>query len=241
MEWGFRKTKMKYVIPLFTGVFCSLFVCAFIGKFSGYFKRTAPVVYIEIEKEDFSTLFAQSETIPDPILEYFRNPEYKDWVVEFFSDVCSNYEIAYAIINSSDEFNVPPALAFALCWEESRFNPNAINRKNRNGSVDRGLFQLNNQSFPHLEISVYYNINSNARYGISHLRQCLNSGGTEVSALAMYNAGAGRVRSTGAPEVTLNYVSRILENRRKIESRFHSSLIREEEFRLALRELMERN
>jgi len=241
LEWGFRNTKMKYAMPLFTGVFCSLFACAFIGNYSGYFKRPAPVVYIEIEKDDLSTLFEPSEIIPDPVLEYYRDPAYKEWVINFFTDVCSNHEIARAILSNCDEYNIPAALAFALCWEESRFNPNAINRRNRNGSIDRGLFQLNNQSFPHLEISVYYNINSNARYGISHLRQCLNSGGTEISALAMYNAGAGRIRSTGAPEVTLNYVNRILENRRKIESRFHSRLIREEEFRLALRELMDRN
>jgi len=241
LEWGFRKTKMKYVIPLFAGVFCSLFLCALIAGYSGYFKKPSTVVVIEKVKEDFSTLFAPTESTPDPVLEYYRNPEYKDWVIEFFTGVCSNQEIAYAILNSSDEFNVPPALAFALCWEESRFNPSAVNRQNRNGSIDRGLFQLNNQSFPHLDISIFYNISSNARYGINYLRQCLNSGGTEISALAMYNAGAGRIKSTGAPEVTLNYISRILENRRKIESRFHSRLIREEEIRLTLRELMERN
>ena len=241
LDLSFSKIKMKYIMPLFTGVFCSLFLCAFIGDYSGHFKRSSPVIYIEIEKEDFSTLFAPSENIPDPVLAYYRNPEYKNWVIEFFSDVCSNRDIAFAILDCSDEFNIPPALAFALCWEESRFNPSAVNRQNRNGSIDRGLFQLNNQSFPHLDISVFYNIRSNARYGINHLRQCLNSGGTEISALAMYNAGTGRVRSTGAPEVTLNYISRILENRRKIESRFHSRLIREEEFRMALKELMERN
>jgi hypothetical protein len=95
------------------------------------------------------------------------------------------------------------------------------------------LFQLNNKSFPYLEISSFYGINSNARYGVGHLRHCLDVGGSEISALAMYNAGAGRVRSTGAPEVTLNYVSRILENRRKIESRFHNKLIKEEESRFA--------
>jgi len=238
LEWGFRKTKIKYVMPLFTGVFCSLFICAFISSYSGYFKKPAPVVVIQVEKDDLSTLFAPSEVIPDPVLEYYRNPDYKEWVINFFTDVCMNYDIAYAILDCSDEFNIPPALAFALCWEESRFNPSAVNRQNRNGSIDRGLFQLNNQSFPHLEISVYYNIRANTRYGISHLRQCLNSGGTEISALAMYNAGAGRVRTSGAPEVTLNYISRILENRRKIESRFHSRLIREEEFRMALKELM---
>jgi len=49
----------------------------------------------------------------------------------------------------------------------------------------------------------------------------------------MYNAGTGRIKTTGAPEATLKYISRILENRKKIESRFHARLIKEEEIRLA--------
>jgi hypothetical protein len=108
-----------------------------------------------------------------------------------------------------------------------------MNRHNRDGSIDRGLFQLNNRSFPNLENSAFFDIKSNARYGISHLRHCLDSGGSEISALAMYNAGAGRVSTSGAPKVTLDYISRILENRGRLESRFHAMLIKEEEDRMA--------
>jgi len=212
-----------------------MFVCALISVSSGYIKKPALINALEDEneEEDFTALFLPSENIPDSVLEYYRNFDYKEWVIDFFTSICSDREIAWAILDSSDEFNIPPALAFALCWEESQFNPNAVNRKNRDGSVDRGLFQLNNKSFPHLEITAFYGINSNARYGVGHLRTCLNAGGSEISALAMYNAGTGRVKSTGAPEVTLNYINRILENRRKIESRFHSKLIKEEERRIA--------
>jgi hypothetical protein len=221
---------------MFTGALCSMLVCALIGGSSGYLKKPVPSVNVKdkFEEEDFSELFAPSEHIPDSVLEYYRNFEYKEWVIDFFTAICSSREIAWAILDCSDEFDIPPALAFSLCWEESRFNPNAINRQNRDGSIDRGLFQLNNKSFPQLEITSFYGISSNVRYGVGHLRSCLNAGGTEVSALAMYNAGAGRVRSTGAPEVTLNYISRILENRRKIESSFHSRLIKEEESRLTV-------
>ena len=237
METSFSKINLKFIMPMFTGALCSMLACVLIGSSSGYLRKPAPENMIEdetvFEEEDFTTLFAPSEHIPDSVLEYYRNFDYKEWVIDFFTAICKNREIAWSILDSSDEFNIPPALAFALCWEESRFNPNAINRKNLDGSIDRGLFQLNNKSFPHLEISSFYTINSNVRYGVGHLRYCLNVGGSEISALAMYNAGAGRVKSTGAPEVTLNYISRILENRRKIESRFHTKLIKEEESRLA--------
>jgi len=239
LERSFSKIKVKLIIPIFTGALCSMILCAIIADYSGYIKKTAPDIPIiededlDEEEEDFSALFSRSENSPDSILEYYRNPEYKEWVTEFFTAICSNAEIARAILDSCDIFDIPPALAFALCWEESRFNPNAINKKNRDGSVDRGLFQLNNKSFPHLDILSFYDIKINARNGVGHLRNCMNSSGNEISALAMYNAGTGRVRSTGAPEVTLNYTSRVLGNRRKLETRFFSRLLKEEEKRFS--------
>jgi len=234
MESGFKNIRIEFILPLFAGVVFSIFLCVLIGSAFGYFEKpevTEDIIEITYY-DDRNLFFSSSEKISDPILEYFRNPEFQEWVIVFFTGICSNREIAQAILVNSDRYDVPPALAFALCWEESRFNPRAINRGNRDGSVDRGLFQLNSSSFPNLEISVFYDIEQNARNGIGYIRQCLDSGGSVVSALAMYNAGAGRVRSTGAPHVTLNYVNRILDNRIKIESRFHSRLIHEEERRL---------
>jgi len=230
----FRDIRIVFVIPLFIGVLCSLFLSAMIALYYGFFVKPAMPLAVENEAEDdINLLFSKSEDVPDPVLEYFRNSEYKEWVIDFFTGMCSSPEIAAAILYNADTFDVPPALALALCWEESRFNPRAINRKNRDGSIDRGLFQLNSRSFPDLDAPVFFNINSNVYYGVRHLKSCLDSGASEVSALAMYNAGAGRVKSTGAPEVTLNYISRILENRSKIESRFLSRLIIEEETRMA--------
>jgi len=236
---------MIFIIPVFLGAFCSLFLGVFIGIENGFIKKFEPepaAVAAEIQKEEYddsTLLFDKSEKFLDPVLLYFRDPEYTEWVIDFFEGVCSSHEIAQAVLESSDYFNISPALALALCWEESRFNPNALNRRNRNGSVDRGLFQLNDRSFPGLDITSFYGIKSNTHHGIGHLRHCIDSSDTEISALAMYNAGTGRVRSTGAPEVTLNYISRILENRQKIEIRFLSRLIREEEYRLAERSLNE--
>jgi len=227
---------MEILIPLFSGVLCAMFLCAVIGNVWGVYKiPVQPQIVIEVEREEDegNFLLAAIESFEDPVLEYYRNPEYSEWVIDFFTGMCSNSEIALAVLNHAERFEVSPTLAFALGWEESGFNPSAINRYNRDGSVDRGLFQLNNRSFPNLDVQLFFDINTNAYYGIAHLRFCLDSGGSEISALAMYNAGAGRVRTTGAPEVTLNYISRILENKSKIENRFHARLIKEEENRLA--------
>ena len=240
----FFHVKAEAVIPLFAGVLCSLCICAVIGLFlfEGVFKtplNPSVVLVIEREEDEGNFLLLPMEEIQDPVLEYYRNPEYTEWVIEFFNSLCPNPNVVSAILYNAQRFDVSPSLAFALSWEESKFNPLAINTHNRDGSVDRGLFQLNNRSFPNLAVSSFFDIETNARYGMQHLRHCLNTGGSEVSALAMYNAGAGRIRTTGAPEVTLNYISRILNNKSRIESRFLSRIINEEEIRRLTQSVLE--
>jgi len=240
----FFNEKPEVLMPLFAGVLVSLLLCALIAVNISFFTvpeiiTTVPIekiaeIIIEEEepKETRVFFFSSVEKISDPILEYYRNHEYSEWVVGFFKDICPDHEIAQVILNYADEFDVPAALAFALGWEESNFNHLAVNWSNPNGSVDRGLFQLNSRSFPNLEAREFFDVDTNARHGISHLRYCLDTGGSEISALAMYNAGAGRVSNTGAPKVTLDYISRILGTRSRIESLFHSMLIKEEEKRM---------
>jgi soluble lytic murein transglycosylase-like protein len=140
--------------------------------------------------------------------------------VDFFVDLCAPVEISEIILANAHAYDIPPSLAFALAWEESRFDPYALNTRNRDGSVDRGLFQLNSHSFPRLELQLFFNPHVNAQYAMGHLRYCLNTGGTEVAALAMYNAGTNRVNSAGTPKTTLDYASRILMNRWEIENLF---------------------
>ena len=228
--------RFEIIVPLFFGCLGALTVCAFMAVSSGFLyvdSSEMQTVTVEAEEEEPSRVeFAQFFTGSAPehsglILELYRQPEARDGVIDFFTEICGSRDIAGAILAGADIFNIPPALAFSLGWEESRLNPLAVNTKNRNDSIDRGLFQLNSLTFPRLELQSFFNPEVNAWYGMNHLRHCLDSGGSEIAALAMYNAGTNRVRSTGTPKSTLDYVSRILENRRKIEVRF---LEREDEF-----------
>jgi hypothetical protein len=156
----------------------------------------------------------------DTILQFYRDDATKAQVVDFFGGLTHSEDIAKTILINADSYDIPPSLAFALCWEESQFNPQAINRKNRNESVDRGLFQLNSQSFPTLAELDFFNPQTNAHYGMAHLRWCLDSGGSVVAGVAMYNAGTNRVHSGSTPKKTLDYVSHILENQDTIERLF---------------------
>ncbi len=44
-----------------------------------------------------------------------------------------------------------PALLKAIAVQESGLNPNAVNRNNKNGSVDHGAFQINSSWLPTLK------------------------------------------------------------------------------------------
>jgi soluble lytic murein transglycosylase-like protein len=162
----------------------------------------------------------------DSVLEAYRNEITRDEVVAFFEKITNSRELAAVVLANAAVFDISPALAFSLCWEESRYNPRAVNKENRNLTIDRGLFQLNSASFPDREEEDFFNPSINAWYGLSHLRWCLENAGTEVAGLAMYNAGTGRVRSGGTPKNTLDYISRILKRQQKIEEVFFSETLK---------------
>ena len=79
---------------------------------------------------------------------------------------------------------------------------------------------MNNSSFPKIPEIDFYSADVSARYGLSHLRFCLNTAGNEIAALAMYNAGTGSVKKNSTPQITLNYISQIENYRASIEELF---------------------
>ena len=222
--------KIEKVMPVFFGILGSLVLSAFLSiREPGIPGCSAPesgnVAAEKPTPEEPGWFFTEmQEENRDLIQELYQKKETRNWVIGFFSKMCGSRDIAEAILAAADRNDISPALAFALGWEESRFNPRAVNPRNRDESIDRGLFQLNSRSFPGIEVHAFYDLEVNARYGMSHLRHCLDTGGTEIAALAMYNAGTGRVGTTGAPKSTLDYVHRILKNRQRIESHFKAQL-----------------
>lgn len=158
-------------------------------------------------------------------LELYRQPSSRASVEWFYTQVTGNRLVALSILENADRNNIPLSLAFSLAFVESRFKPDAVNR-NSNATVDRGLFQLNSASFPHLTESEFFNPEVSAKYGMIHLRWCMDLAGTgnDVTALAMYNAGTTRVRANKTPQHTLNYVAKISAYRVKLEGRFNSDV-----------------
>jgi len=168
-------------------------------------------------------IYASSYNISDEqdlILAVFNDPACSEMVISFFEEITGSRELASVILKHSAEFNITPSLAFSLCREESRYDPKAVNRTNKNHSVDRGLFQLNSASFPKLKEEDFFNPAVNAYYGLAHLKFCLDTAGTEVAGLAMYNAGTNRVKAGSTPKTTLDYISRIMKYQRHLDEIF---------------------
>ena len=160
---------------------------------------------------DYSEIDAARNSDGDIALRLYRSDKTRDAVFDFYSGLTGNRDIAEIILKYADQNNISPSLAFAIAWEESRFQPKAVNRNA--DSIDRGLFQLNSKAFASLSAEEMFNPEINAKNGLSHLRYCIDQSGNEVAALAMYNAGTTAVRNGRTPKRTLDYVSRILSFR----------------------------
>jgi soluble lytic murein transglycosylase-like protein len=168
----------------------------------------------------------------DDGLVLYADQETRPSVVAFFTELTGSEAITLAILDAAAAYEVPPSLAFALAWEESRYDPQAFNRNK--ASIDRGLYQLNSASFPKLKKEDFYDPKQNAQKGLAHLKWCLELGGNEVAALAMYNAGTGRVSAGGTPKKTLDYVSRVMRREGAIAAEFDRLVSARYPVRLAL-------
>lgn len=149
------------------------------------------------------------EQLENGLMAPFASPTSQVSVISYLHIRIGDPAIADALIVAADRYKIDPALVVAVAWQESRFQANAYGT-NHNKSVDRGLMQLNSSTFQTLSEDDFFNPYINADYGTSYLRKTLDMSGNIVTALAMYNAGPGRVDRQGAPTNTLNYIDKII-------------------------------
>ena len=168
--------------------------------------------------------FVSYEPVDDTELSLYRNQDTRSYVEWFYTQVTGSREIALAVLDAASQFNVSPSLAFALAYTESKYKPDATHT-NVNGSIDRGLFQLNSYSFPNLTEDQFFDAATSAYYGMSHLSYCLEVSSTQIAGLAKYNAGRGKVEGDRTPQSTLNYIAKILDYQKKLDSNFSTEIL----------------
>ncbi|MBI9107671.1 MAG: transglycosylase SLT domain-containing protein [Spirochaetales bacterium] len=178
--------------------------------------------------EDFLKRVVVSDN-QDLGLALYDDPAFRERILLYYQGITGSREVADAVLRNSFKNRIPFTLAFSLMWAESRFDPRAINRNSV--TIDRGLFQLNSASFPEMSTTEFYDIETNAATGLAYLRYCLDMGETDIIALAMYNAGQYRVNSQGAPLMTLEHISNILNFRKQLERDFDRFISQEGKIR----------
>lgn len=179
--------------------------------------------YYDIFDDSQYNVVANANNRQDVGLELYRSIQSRAAVEWFYTNITNSREVACAILEAADKNDISVSLAFALAYTESSYKATAVNR-NTNASIDRGLFQLNNRSFPDLSEKEFFDPTISAKYGMAHFRFCLDTAGNEITALAMYNAGTNRVRNNATPQITLNYVSKIMNYRQSLEDLFDSEV-----------------
>ena len=117
-------------------------------------------------------------------------------------------DIVALILSIALEVGVPPHFALAIAYTENRsLNPYAINY-NRNGTIDRGVMQLNSRYFN----VRWYCAETNVRAGIRHIRWLMDQweGNTFWIVAVAYNAGLSASRSDRPPGAALTYADDVM-------------------------------
>lgn len=176
--------------------------------------KEMPVIYATIQN------ILDGET---PVRDLYRQDITHDAVVNFFSDLTDDPDLAQIILFHANETNISMRTFFSLAWVESNFNIRAVN--SNSSSIDRGLFQLNSQTFRQLSEEDFFNPDVNARHAAQYFRGCLEIGRSDAIAIAIYNAGAYRILNGLTPTITKRHVSKVLAYRDTLSQEFHNYII----------------
>ena len=222
---------LRFLVALFV---CALLVLIVTIKLQPVVQKNADDEIIQFEPaveeipsvnhDDFQKLVVNHARKTDAGLLLYRDEATRSRVVWFYNHITGSESVASAILENADKNDIPLSLAFSLAYVESRYKTRAVNH-NKNSTTDRGLFQLNSASFSKLSEEECFNPDTNAKHGLTHLRFCLDTAGNEVAALAMYNAGTVKVKSGSTPQMTLDYVSKIMSYREGLESLFAQEVV----------------
>lgn len=145
----------------------------------------------------------------------------------YFNEVVKNPDITFKVIQYSKQYDVPIILTFSLLEPESHFNRFAYNI-NDDGTIDRGLGQLNSYYFP-MPIKDYWDIDINLKTSIRFLHFCLENNNNDWAlGCIAYNSGMPAIQKNRVKELTFRYLTTILllknKHERTLEERIKNIL-----------------
>lgn len=198
------KTIYKVIIAL----------CLFIIFYSAVF-----MLGMNFQKKNKSKLIVHTNFENTEILEEIIEPKYNFMPAEISNYICVLCE----------ELELDSDLVVAILMQENpTFNINATN-KNQNGTMDCGLFQLNDRYIWTDFVPDYwfdidvefnpYNWKHNTFLALHHIRYLLDKIKIIDDSIMAYNCGIGAVINDNIPESTRIYLKRVLNNYNLLKNR----------------------
>jgi soluble lytic murein transglycosylase-like protein len=128
-----------------------------------------------------------------------------------------NSAIISLIFAIAVEIQVPPCFVLAIALTENEsLNPMAVSKKNNDGTVDRGIMQLNSRYF---DIE-WWIPEINIRYGCLLIRELSQKGLNWWQVAIAYNCGYARLMSKdGPPNISIEYANRVYFKWQELEYR----------------------
>jgi soluble lytic murein transglycosylase-like protein len=151
----------------------------------------------------------------DALLALYRNERLRPLVTDYYSRLTQDRTVAVAILETCDSLDINPSLAFAIAWNESHFDPRAVSYNA--STIDRGLFQLNSETFSQLDRKTVFDPRANALHGLTFYKMAYDRLGSEEKALGYYNSGIGLVSSRPYPRSTQAYIKKVLAARAQMD------------------------
>jgi hypothetical protein len=137
-------------------------------------------------------------------------------VFSFYDKFTKNRFISFLIVSGAISSGVPINISIALAREESFFDVLAEN-KNKDGSIDYSIFQLNSKTYKDYTRDYLMMLENNVRLGIEHLRNDYKKYGFWVSSIISYNSGdIENVKSS-----TIEHAARVLKYETFLDQEFN--------------------
>ncbi len=160
-------------------------------------------------------LTPRQNTPQDALLALYRNERLRPMVTEYYSRLTQDRSVAVAILETCDSLDINPSLAFAIAWNESHFDPRAVSYNA--STIDRGLFQLNSETFSQLDRKTVFDPRANALHGLTFYKMAYDKLGTEEKALGYYNSGIGLISQRPYPRSTQAYIKHVMADRAQMD------------------------
>lgn len=111
-------------------------------------------------------------------------------ILSFMGLMAAGSAHAFCFTEAAERYGVAPQLLWGIAKVESGFNPKAVNR-NKNGSYDYGLMQINSIWKKTLGPELWENLSNpctSVMTGAWILRQCMDKYGNSWKAVGCYNS-----------------------------------------------------